>query len=63
MQSTKDGCNMIKVVCGVCGKELEEPGAIYLGIPNEGCVDKDHICVSCNELVLGLIQVLKDALK
>jgi len=53
---------MIKVECSLCGKELNEPGAIYLNTPDElGSVDKSHICVRCNGLVWRVFRMLIDS--
>jgi hypothetical protein len=39
---------MIKPVCNLCGKELNEFGAILFGPPdNKNNVKKYHICVDC----------------
>jgi hypothetical protein len=38
----------IKPICDMCGKELEEFGAIVLSPPDEAnSVKKYHLCVEC----------------
>jgi len=39
---------MIKLVCDICGKELEDFGALLFSPPDEkGNVKKEHICKEC----------------
>lgn len=34
-------------MCNVCKKELQAPGAHYFGVPKEGKVSMNHICIDC----------------
>jgi len=38
---------MIKPKCDICGKELEDYGALLLSPPAQGKVKKIHICKEC----------------
>lgn len=39
---------MLRVICDVCGTELDEPGAILLSPPDEvSSVIKAHVCRGC----------------
>ena len=42
---------MIKPLCGICGKELKDFGAIVISPPehgnNDNRVDKYHVCIQC----------------
>ena len=51
---------MLKVDCDICGNELNEPGALLIGIPDENnkC-SKTHICVNCDKLLSAIIEGLK----
>jgi hypothetical protein len=50
---------MIAVKCHVCGKELEQPGAILLSPPNKyDSIKKMHICSGCYQGVM-MYMVLK----
>lgn len=46
---------MLKLNCDICGKELQEPGALLFsppeGNPKCECI-KLHICVKCFDIML-----------
>ena len=50
----------IKPICAICGKELEEFGAILLGPPDENNkVEKFHLCKECYEEIKNMIRSKK----
>ena len=49
---------MIKPICSMCEKELEDFGAILLGPPSGDICFKFHICKKCWEKIFKLIRVL-----
>lgn len=47
---------VIKPICDVCEKELEEFGAILLGPPDESDkVEKFHLCRECYKEIRSII--------
>ena len=51
---------MIRPVCIMCDKELEQLGAIFLSSPGlNGMCHKHHICVRCEKVMWAFITGLK----
>lgn len=49
----------ISVECGMCGKDLKEPGGILLGPPKgDGTVTKKHLCVVCYDALNAMMAFL-----
>jgi hypothetical protein len=47
----------IKPICDICGKELEEFGAILLSPPDDyNKVEKFHLCRECYEEIKSMIR-------
>lgn len=48
---------MLKIDCRRCGAELDEPGGILLGPPDDaiGDVRKTHVCEPCYAEVFAFI--------
>ena len=51
---------MIKPICSLCGKELDDFGAILLSPPDDNHkVEKYHICKLCYYLDVSLLLKIK----
>ena len=48
---------MLDVACDICGKTLDEPGAIYLSPPKDGLARKRHVCVKCHKTFEAVFEV------
>ena len=56
---------MIKVDCDICGKELDQPGALMFDPPYgelEACI-KHHICRRCYQWLWEIIKKSKDSVE
>ena len=55
---------MIKPICSLCGKELDDFGAILLSPPDDNHkVEKYHICKLCYYLDVSLLLKIKRGVK
>ena len=61
---------MIKVICCICEKELDDPGALVLGPPikyntydEPSDVTKQHVCLFCWKRLCELTEKLKTQIK
>ena len=52
---------MINPKCSVCGKELEDYGAIILSPPENNKVIKNHICKKCYNSIINEFNINKNA--
>lgn len=43
--------------CDVCGKELDEFGAILLSPPQNNLTIKYHICISCYDNLVKFLRI------
>ncbi len=43
--------------CDVCGKELDEYGAILFGPPSNNKSEKFHICKNCYTHLINLLRI------
>lgn len=43
------------MTCNVCKKELQAPGAHYFGVPKNGHVSMNHICIDCAGIFESLV--------
>lgn len=43
--------------CDMCGKELDEYGAILLSPPNDNMSEKFHICKACYSQLIKLLRI------
>jgi hypothetical protein len=55
---------MIKESCFICKKELNEPGALLWGVPDENkkCL-KTHICAMCYPQLIKELKAIRKQLK
>ena len=52
---------MLKIKCDICGKELNEPGALLFSPPNKYIVHKYHICKDCYKTkILNILKLETD---
>jgi len=50
----------LDIKCDICGKRLDQLGALYFSPPKNNVVVKTHICVSCDKLMNQAIKKMKE---
>jgi len=55
---------MIKVICNICDKELEDSGSLIFSPPDDlNTVTKWHVCRTCWHILHGYVRIVSESRK